>query len=181
MEQLSEFEERFIKIVMKMITYILKIDVEYPKKLFNLYCDLPFLPESKKIKNCKKLVCNMHNKENYSAHIRAFKQALNHGLILRKVHKVIQINQKAWLKQYIDMNTKLRTEAKNDFDKDFSKLMSNAVFGKTMEHVGKHKDIKLVTTDKKRVKMNKPIYLGMSILDISKTFMYEFWYYCIKP
>ena len=107
------------------------------------------------------------------------------------------------------MNTKLRTEAKNDFEKDFFKLMNNAVFGKTMENVRKHRDIKLVTTDKRRnqlasepnyhttkyfsenliaietektkVKMNKPIYLGMSILDISKTLMYEFWYDYIKP
>ena len=107
------------------------------------------------------------------------------------------------------MNTKLKTEAKNDFEKDFLKLMNDAVFGKTMENVRKHRDIKLVTTDKRRnqlasepnyhttkyfsenlmaiemkktkVKMNKPIYLGMSILDISKTLMYEFWYDYIKP
>ena len=125
------------------------------------------------------------------------------------VHKVIQFNQKAWLKPYIDMNTELRKEAKNDFEKDFFKLMNNAVFGKTMENVRKHRDMKLVTTDKRRnqlasepsyhakndfpenlmaiemkktkVKMNKPIYLGMSILDISKTLMYQFSYDYIKP
>ena len=107
------------------------------------------------------------------------------------------------------MNTKLRAEPKNNFVKDFSKLMNNSVFGKTMENVRKHRDIKLVTTNKRRnqlasepnyhttkyfsenlmaiemkktkVKMNKPIYLGMSILDISKTLMYEFWYDYIKP
>ena len=107
------------------------------------------------------------------------------------------------------MNTKLRTEAKNDFEKDFFKLMNNAVFGKTMENVRKHRDIKLVTTNKRRsqlasesnyhtikhfsenfmatemkkkkVKMNKSTYLGMSILDISKTLMCEFWYDYIKP
>ena len=107
------------------------------------------------------------------------------------------------------MNTKLRKEAKNEFEKDFFKLMNNSVFGKTMENVRKHRDIKLVTTDVKRnklvsepnyhttkrfsenllaiemkktkVKMNKPVYLGMSILDISKTFMYKFWYDYIKP
>ena len=122
------------------------------------------------------------------------------------MHGVFQFNQKAWLKPYIDMNTKLRTEAKNDF----FKVMNNAaVFGKTMENVRKHRDIKLVTTDKRRnqldsernyytvkyflenliaiemkkakVKMSKSIYLGMSILDISKTLVYEFRYDYIKP
>ena len=171
--------------------------------------DFPFLTERNKIKKSNKLVCNIYDKENYVVYIRALKQALTHGLILKKVHRVIKFNQEAWLKSYIDMNTKLRIEAKNEFEKDFFKLMNNAVFGKTMENVRKHRDIKLVTTDKRRnqlasepnyhttkyfsenlmaiemkktkVKMNKPIYLGMSILDISKTLMYEFWYDYIKP
>ena len=137
------------------------------------------------------------------------KQALNLGLILKKVHKVIQFNQEAWLKQYIDMNTELRKEVKNDFEKDFVKLMNNSVFGKTMENLNKHRDIKLVTPNKRRnqlvsesnyhstkyfsenllaterkktkVKMNQPIYLPLSMLEISKTLMYEFWYDYIKP
>ena len=162
-----------------------------------------------KIDKCKKLVCNLYNKKKYVVHVRSLKQALNYELILKKIHRVIQFNQEAWLKPYIDMNTEPRKKAKNDFEKDFFKLMNNALFGKTMENVKKHRDIKLVTADKRRnqlvtepnyheikffsenllaiemkktkVKMNKPIYLGLSILEISKILMYEFWYDYMKP
>ena len=171
--------------------YFLEGDVEYPKNWFYLHNYLPFLYEKKKIKKYNKLVCNVYDKKNYVVYIRVLKQPLNHGFTFKKVYKIIQFNQKTWLKPYIDMNTKLRTEAKN-----FFKLMNNAVFGKTMENGRKCRDIKLVTTDKRRnqlasepnyhktkyfsenlitiemkktkVKMNKHVYLGMSILDVSK-------------
>ena len=77
-----------------------------------------------KIKKCNKLVRNLYDKNNYVVHIRSLKQALDHGLILRKVHRVIQFNQEAWLKEYIDVNTELRKQAKNDFENDFFKLIS---------------------------------------------------------
>ena len=86
------------------------------EKLFNLHRDLPFLPERKKVNKVEKLVSSIEDKEKYVIHIRVLKQALNHGLVLRKVHRVIQFNQEDWLKPYIDINTKLRKEAKNDFE-----------------------------------------------------------------
>ena len=188
--------------------YILEVHVEYPINLDKLHSDLPFSPEKMKINNCSKLACTLYDKKNYVIHISALNQALILGLRLKKVHWVIKSYQEAWLKPYIDMNTNLRTEAKNDFEKDFFKLMNNSVFGKTKENVRNHRDIKVVTTNKQRnkyesepkyritklisknllitemkkteVKMNKPIYLGQAILDISKTLIYEFWYDYIK-
>ena len=161
------------------------------------------------VNNCKKLVCNLFNKKKYVTHINPLKQTLNHGLKLKKIHRIIEFNQEAWLKPYIDMNTELRKLAKNNFETDLFKLINNSVFGKTMENIRKHRDEKLVTTDKKRnklvsepnyhtinlisedlsitdmkktkVKMDKPIYLGLSILEISKILMYKFWYDYMKP
>ena len=126
---------------------------------FSLHSDFSFLPERKKIEKCDKLVCNIQYKEKYVVHIRALKQVLNHRLILKNIHRVIQFNQEAWLKPYVDMNTKKRKEAKNEFEEDFFKLMNNAVFGKTMENVRKHRDIKLVRTDKRRNRLvSEPNY-----------------------
>ena len=99
--------------------YFLEVYVEYSKKLFNSHKDLPFLPERKKVEKVEKLICSIEDKEKYFIHIRPSKQALNHGLKLKKVHRVIQFNQKAWLKPYIDMSTELRTGAQNKFEEDF--------------------------------------------------------------
>ena len=186
--------------------YILEVDVEYRRQLFNLHKDFPFLP---KREICKKLICSIESKEKYVAHIKALKQALTHGLKLKKVHRVIQFNQKAWLISYISMNTKLKKDSENYFEKDFYKLMNNSVFGKTMANVRNYRDIKLVKTKRRKkrlvsepnyhahkkfsdnlmaiemkktkVKMTKSIYLGLSILDISKTLMYKLWYDYVKP
>ena len=209
-ENISKFNEDFIKNFDEDSNkgYILTVDAEYPKNLHDLYSGLPFLPERIKINKCSNLVYNLYDKNSYVVYIRALQQALNHGLILKRVYRVIRFNQKAWLKQYIHMNTELRKQAKIDFGKNFFKLMNNSVFGKTMGNVRKHRDIKLVTTDERRnqlvsepnyhttkwfsenllaiemkkikVKMNKPIYLGLSILETSKTLIYEFWYEYMK-
>ena len=195
-----------MKIMIK-VTF-LKLILNIQRNYIN-YSDLPFLPKRMKIDEWKNLVCNLLNKKKYVVHIKSLKQALNHGLKLKKVPIIIEFNQKAWFKSYIDMNTELRKVAYNDFERDFYKLINNAVFGKTMENIRKHRDIKLVTTDKKRsklisepnyhtinlisedlsiiemkktkVKMNKQIYLGLSILEIRKILMYEFWYDYMKP
>ena len=149
-DDLSIFTEDFIKDYDEEddIRYLFIVDVEYPKNLHKLHSDLPFLPERMIINNCTKLLCNLNDKEYYPVHVLALKQALNHGLKLTKVHNAIEFSQEYWLKPYIDMNTELRKNAKNDFEKDFFKLMNNSVFGKAMENVRNHRDIKLVTTDK---------------------------------
>ena len=87
--------------------YILEVDVKYPKRLHELHSDLPFLSERMKTDKCNKLVCNLSNKKKYITHINSLKQALNHGLKFKKIHRVIESNQKEWLKPYIDMNTEL--------------------------------------------------------------------------
>ena len=141
------------------------MDAKYPNRLHKLHSDLPYLPERMKIDKYKKLVCNLSNKKKYGAHINTLKQALNHGLKLKKIHRVIEFNQEAWLKPYINMNTELRKEAKNDFEKDLFKLMNNSVFEKTMENIRKHRDIKLVTTDKKRSKLvSEPNYHTINLI-----------------
>ena len=184
--------------------YLLEVDVKYPKELHDFHNDLPFMFKKLNISGVEKLVPNLFDKKKYVIHIRALDQALKHGLVLEKIHQAIEFNQSDWMKGYIDFNTELRTKATNDFEKDFYKLMNNSVFGKTMESVRKHRNIKLVTSKeaylkavmkpnfksgvlfgeklmgcemgKVKVVMNKPVYLGQAILDLSKIIMYEFHY-----
>ena len=152
---LSRFNENFTKNYNENsdVGYFLEVDIEYPKLLWSYHKDLPFLPERKKLGKVEKLVCSIEDKEKYVIHIRALKEALSHGSELKDVHTVMKFNQEAWLKPYIDMDTKLRTEVKNEFEKDFFKLINNSAFGKTMENVRKQRDIKLITTEERRNKL----------------------------
>ena len=189
--------------------YIPEVDISYPKELHNSHNDLPFMCERMEINGKEKLVPNLRNKKNYIIHIQALAQALQHGLRLDRIHRVIEFDQLPWLKTYIDINTQLRTAATNDFERNFFKLMNNSVFGKTMGNIRRHRNNKLVTSEEKylhtamcsdfksgvlfgenlmgcemgkiKVVMNKPVYLGQAILDLSKIIMYEFHYDYMVP
>ena len=189
---------------------ILEVDLEYSKNLHDLHNDYPFCPERVECKNgVKKLIPNLRNKTKYPIHYRNLIQCLNAGMKLTKIHKGIKFVESDWMKPYIEMNTNLRAKAKNNFEKDFFKLMNNSVFGKTMENIRNRVDVKLGNTEEKLRKlvakpnfksckifnenlvsvhmkktsltMNKPVYLGMCILELSKTIMYDFHYNYIKP
>ena len=190
-------------------SYLLEVDVSYPKEFHNPHNHLPFMCKRLEINGVEKLVPNLRDKKNYVIHIQALNQVLQHGLRLDRINRVIEFDQSPWLKTYIDFNTQLRTAATNDFEKDFFKLMNNSVFGETMENIRKHRNIKLVTTEEKylhavmhpnfksgvlfgenlmgcvmgkiKVLMNKPVYLGQAILALSKIIMYEFHYDYMVP
>ena len=189
--------------------YILEVNLKYPNELHDLHNDYPLAPETMEINKVNKLTPNLKNKTKYILHHRNLKLYLSLGLRLTKIHRIIEFKQSEWLAPYIALNTNLRTNAKNNFEKDFFKLMNNSVFGKTMENIRNRKDIKLVTSKQQALKLiakpnfknrtiftenlisvhmgktklvfNKPVYVGMCILDISKTLMYEFHYNYIKP
>ena len=166
-DEINEINEEFIKNYNENDNkgYILEVDIKYPKRLHELHSDLSFLSERMKVDKCNKLVCNLFSKKKYITHINSLKQVLNHGLKLKKIHRVIKFNQEAWLKSYIDINTELRKAAKNDFEKGLFKLMNNSVFGKMMENIRKHRDIKLVTTDNKRSKLvSEPNYHTINLI-----------------
>ena len=189
--------------------YLLVVDVAYPQNLHESHKYLPFLPVKTKIDKVTKLSCNSNDKKYYPVHISTLKEALNHRLKIETIHNAISFSQDAWLKPYIDCNTEFGMKAANEFEKDCYKLLNNSFYGKTMENVRKHRDIRLINTENKRSKlasgpnyystkhisenllimeikkrdvyMNKPLYLGQAILDYSKMLMYEFWYDYLRP
>ena len=188
---------------------ILEVDLEYPKELHDLHNEYPLAPERLIVGKVEKLIPNLNDKTKYVLHHEDLKLYLRLGLNLTKIHRGITFEEKDFMKSYIDLNTDMRTKGTTDFEKDFYKLMNNSVFGKTMENVRNRVNVKLVTNkkdlnklarkpnykrvsefhenlvavhmEKTTVKLYKPIYLGMSILDLSKTLMYEFHYDYVKP
>ena len=213
--------------------YILEVDLEYPEELHDLFKEYPPCPEtltpvyewfsefqkglyktvqgekdqSNKYNGCNKLVPHLFKHEKYCIHYRNLKFVTKLGIKVTKVHNILKFKQKDWMKPYIDFNTKKRTTAKNEFEKDFFKLMINSPFGKSMENVKNRMKLHLTTDDdnaakwftkptlkcskfidglhlietfNEEVEMDKPIYVGTAILDISKLWMMEFHYDVIE-
>ena len=218
--------------------YVLQVDLEYPEELHDFHSDYPLAPESMHVSDemlsphsqqlwkklhpsskhtntklhgrvtTSKLTPTLQNKTKYICHYRSLQLYLELGMKLTKIHRVLEFKQSPWLAKYINFNTSMRKNAKNEFERDFFKLMNNAVFGKTMENVRLRTDIKLTHTEQKfkkycarpsfhrfkifneelsgvenkkiRLCLNKPLYVGMSVLDLSKCIMYEFYYKYLK-
>ena len=132
----------------------LEVDLEYPSHLHDLRNDYPLAPESIVVNKVEKLIPNLNDKTNYVVHHSMIQQILKRGLILKKIHRGIKYKESKFLSEYIDSNTKSRTAAKSDFEKDFFKLMNNSVFGKTMENIRKRCTVKIVNgLEEKKVKL----------------------------
>ncbi|GBO41110.1 hypothetical protein AVEN_262441-1 [Araneus ventricosus] len=190
--------------------YILEVDLNYPSTLHDNHSDLPLAPEMKNPPNCleKRLLTTLYDKEKYIIHYRNLKQYVQLGMKISKIHRILQFEQTPFLKPYIDLNTSLRQKATTEFQKNFFKLMNNSIFGKTMENIRRRDNIRICCNEKKAEKLtaqsnfvdrtlfsenlaafemrktiltfNKPITIGMAILDVSKILMYNFHYKYMK-
>ena len=210
------------------IGYFVEVDLKYPDNIKQKTKNFPFAPMNKKINpndlndymkeikpdtytSTKKLICDFSDKKNYLVHYRMLKFYIRHGMIVDKIHNIISFRQSRWLEKYINFNTQKRNKAKNDFEKDFYKLLNNAFYGKTMENIRNRLKIKFIKKDDYReiikqqtkltfngihksyencdsytfkqneVLMDKPIYLGFSVLELSKLLMYETYYDKLQP
>ena len=210
------------------IGYFLEVDLKYPDNLKQKTKYFPFCPENKKINpnkyneymntikpenytKSKKLICDWTDKKKYLIHYRMLKFYVRHGMIVEKIHEIISFKQSKWLDSYISFNTQKRNKAKNDFEKDFFKLLVNAAFGKFLENVRNRLELELIKKDnikkivdqqskltfngiqktyenyysftykKKEIIMDKAIYVGFSILELSKLHMYETYYDTLQP
>ena len=187
---------------------ILEVDLEYPRELHDFHNDFPLAPEKLTLGKVEKLTQNLRDKEAMVLHGKNLQLYLSLGMKLKLIRRGLKFKEKDFMKCYIDKNTSLRSQAKNDFEKELFKLMNNSVFGKTMENVRKRVSIELVKDaeraaklvnqpnfedlkifdefliaikmKKTKVWMNKPVYVGMSILDLSKTLMFDFHYGYVK-
>ena len=192
------------------IGWILEVDLEYPDVLHDLHNDYPLAAERKKVGDePPKLIPNLLHKTKYVCHYRLLQFYLRHGLQLTAVHRVISFKQSKFMEPYIMKNTELRTKATDASEKSFFKLLNNSCFGKTMENVHRRKDVRLVTKEneaikltskpqyqdfrkfhdslfgimmkKIRVKLDKPVFIGFAVLELSKLLMMEFLYDYFKP
>ena len=210
------------------VGYFIEVDLKYPDNIKEKTKNFPFAPMNKKINSnnfndymneikpetyiqTKKLICDWSDKKNYLVHYRILKFYLRHGMIVDKVHNIISFKQSRWLEKYMNINTQKRSRAKNDFEKDFYKLLNVAFYGKTMENVRNRLKIKFIkkdnhkkileyqsklnfngihksykncdsyTTKQNEVVMDKPIYLGFTVLELSKLLMYETYYDKLQP
>ncbi|XP_031783954.1 uncharacterized protein LOC116417037 [Nasonia vitripennis] len=193
--------------------YFAEVDLEYPEEIHDEHQDFPFCAEHRAPPDSqqKKLLTTLDDKTRYVIHYRALKQALDNGLRLKKVHRILSFDQKAWLKTYVELNTEKRKQAKNEFEKLFYKLLINAVYGKCIERERFRVDVRLVNKFTGRygaearialpnfhscaifdenlvaiqlkrtsITIKKPIYVGLCILDLSKTLVYDFHYSYMK-
>ena len=210
--------------------WILEVDLEYPAELHEEHNSYPLAPEKKVVKrewmsdyqksllenlklkppDSKKLLLTLEGKKDYVVHYRNLQFYLKQGMKLKRIHRLLEFEQECWMEPYIRMNTEFRKNAKNDFEKNFYKLMNNSVFGKTMENLRNRVDIKIVRSNKadkirrlvasplytkhvmfsndlvgidmhkSNLILNKPVYTGMTILDNSKILMYDFFYNELK-
>ena len=210
------------------IGYFLEVALKYPANIKQKTKYFPFCPENRKINPNKyneymntikpekftkseKLICDWTDKKKYLIHYRMLKFYVRHGMVVEKVHEIISFKQSKWLESYISFNTQKRNKAKNDFEKDFFKLLVNAAFGKFLENVRNRLNLELIKKDniqkiikqqsklsfngiqkfyenydsytfkKNEIVMDKAIYVGFATLELSKLHMYETYYDTLQP